>query len=122
MYFPYHVEQPLCDLFPCTSVLPLVSHVPTTDLAKMLRSEEFEMGVRKVLTAFLLIAFPFVFNYIFTWILFQITHLSNRTGRVPPDIPHAIPLIGNAFEFVFNPGRFIISAVSVSLCFPEGRT
>lgn len=58
-----------------------------------------------------IICFPFVFNYITTWLFFQISHVVSETAmKVPPTVPYMVPILGSTFNFVFNGLDFVHKA------------
>ena len=116
--FDVHVHQyAFNDPFYSSSFSSLIHQLSTPSIAKLIRSDAFEIGSRKVLTAFLFLAFPFTFQYLATWLFFQIAHWRSKVAKVPPNVPYTIPFLGSALGFGLNPGRFVTSSASVSLCY-----
>ena len=68
------------------------------------------MNFRKAAVSLFLLSVPFIFNYTATWIFFQLSHLSNKAVKVPPTIPHMVPVLGSTYHFAFSGLNFVRDA------------
>lgn len=76
-------------------------------LADLAPGASLIMTMRKATVILLILAFPFIFTYLSTWLFFEIRHWSNKLTKVPPNIPYMIPFLGSALDFGFNPRKFV---------------
>lgn len=77
--------------------------------------------LRPVLVSVLVLSIPFIFNYVATWLFFQIRHWSNEAVKNPPTIPHWIPFIGSSLDLSFNALNFVKSSTYVRLTLLKSR-
>ena len=61
---------------------------------------------RYVLVFAFLLSIPFIVNYFIIWVIFQYTHLVKQIGKVPPTLPHLVPLLGSTLSFVWGGTSF----------------
>jgi hypothetical protein len=66
-------------------------------------------NLRQIIVAAGILAIPFVFNYLFTLLLYHWTHNRRKTGQIPPQYP-AMPFIGSTFSFLWDSASFVKKA------------
>ena len=69
--------------------------------------------LRPTISFIFILAIPFIFNYVATWLFFKIRLLSKKVKRIPPTIPHFIPFIGSSLELGLSPLKFVNSSTYV---------
>ena len=67
----------------------------------------FMYHLRPILVSLFVLSIPFIFNYIATWLFFQIRHWSKKSAKVPPTIPHLIPFLGSSLDLGLNALNFV---------------
>lgn len=73
-----------------------------------------------VIVSIFVLSIPFTFNYIATWLFFQISHWSNDAVKNPPTIPHWIPFIGSSVDLSFSALNFVKSSTYVQVTLFSG--
>lgn len=68
------------------------------------------LNFRKAVVSILLLSAPFIFNYIATWLVFWISHLSKKALKVPPATPYMVPFLGSTYRFAFEGLNFVRDA------------
>lgn len=76
-------------------------------LAKSFTSTEFTNSLRLALVGVFVLSIPFIFNYVATWLFFQVRHWSKEAAKIPPTIPHLVPWIGSSLSLAFNAFGFV---------------
>lgn len=63
--------------------------------------------LRLPLVAIFILSIPFIFNFVATWLFFQVRHWSKEAAKKPPTIPHLLPWIGNVYSLTFDTLNFV---------------
>lgn len=71
--------------------------------------------LRPALVSILVVSIPFIFNFVATWLFFQIRNWRKGPVKNPPTIPHWIPFIGSSLDLAFNALKFIKSSTYVQI-------
>ena len=95
--------------------LPFSSRSMDRVLAGLAMIPTFTDYLRPALVTIFALSIPFIFNYVATWLFFQITHWSKEAAKIPPTIPHLIPFIGSSFDLGFNALNFVKSSTYVHI-------
>ena len=59
------------------------------------------------ITVPMLLLTPFILTYLVTWLRGTIAAKRTGTGKAPPLVPYATPLLGSLFSFAFDTCHFI---------------
>lgn len=103
-----------------SSRVPFVSsHLKDQELVLLATFTKLTDYIRPVLVSLFVISIPFLFNFVATWLFFQIQSWSKKAARIPPTIPHSIPFLGSSLDFGFNPLNFVKSSTCVRPSHPR---
>jgi len=69
--------------------------------------------LRYVFVLAFLFSIPFIVNYAIIWVMFRHTHLTEKVGKIPPTLPHLVPLLGSTISFVWDGANFVKYATYV---------
>lgn len=69
--------------------------------------------LRPVFVFAFLFSIPFILNYAIIWVMFRRSHLTEKDGKIPPTLPHLVPLLGSTISFVWDGASFFKYATYV---------